>query len=182
MKRSVWPQDLVEPQYIEGYFEESQNAYSGLFCFKGKGSDQFKTVFRTLDLVLLSHDDSKKNSHVSLCCFWVKVFRRRFIHCRSCLTISVCGKPVRCKDSLFSEVFFDSIWSSFAQPLVVTFSAGSTGIPCNTDYSLRVFSKIWILLFSISCASFERIASLKSKCTSTHARIITFSSTLTLKW
>jgi len=28
MKRSVWPQDLVEPQYIEGYFEESQNAYS----------------------------------------------------------------------------------------------------------------------------------------------------------
>ena len=28
MKRSVWPQDLVEPQHIEGYFEESQNAYS----------------------------------------------------------------------------------------------------------------------------------------------------------
>jgi hypothetical protein len=38
-------------------------------CFKGKGPDQFKTVFRTLDLVLLFHDDFKKNSHVGLCCF-----------------------------------------------------------------------------------------------------------------
>jgi hypothetical protein len=26
MKRFVWPQYLVEPQYIEGYFEESQKA------------------------------------------------------------------------------------------------------------------------------------------------------------
>ena len=26
MKRSVWPQYLVEPQYIEGYFEENQAA------------------------------------------------------------------------------------------------------------------------------------------------------------
>jgi len=30
---------------------------AGLFCFKGKGPDQFKTVFRTLDLVLLFHKD-----------------------------------------------------------------------------------------------------------------------------
>ena len=26
MKRSVWPQHLVEPQYMEGYFEESWQA------------------------------------------------------------------------------------------------------------------------------------------------------------
>jgi hypothetical protein len=26
MKRFVWPQYLVEPQYVEGYFEESQAA------------------------------------------------------------------------------------------------------------------------------------------------------------
>ena len=139
MKRSVWPQDLVEPQHIEGYLEESQNVYSGLCCFKGKGPDQLKTVFRTLDLVLLFHNDFKKNSYGSLCCFWVKVFRRRFIHCRSCLTLSDCGKPVRCNDSLFSEVFFDSICSSSAQPLVVEVSAGSRGIPYNTDSSFRVF-------------------------------------------
>ena len=152
MKQSVWPQYLVEPQYIEGYFEESQNAYSGLFCFKGKGPDQFKTVFRTLDLVLLFHDDFKKNSHVSLCCFWVKVFRRRFIHCRSCLTISDCGKLVRCNDSLFREVFFDGICSSFAQPLVVGFSAGSRGIPCNTDFNFRVFFSESGYSFSVSPA------------------------------
>ena len=42
---------------------------AGQFCFEDKGPDQFKTSFRTLDLVLLFHDDFKKNSHVRLCCF-----------------------------------------------------------------------------------------------------------------
>jgi len=38
-----------------------------LFCFKGKGSDQFKTVFRTLDLVLLFHKGRLIEMHVLKC-------------------------------------------------------------------------------------------------------------------
>ncbi len=92
----------------------SQNVYSGLFCFEDKGPDQFKTSFRTPCLVLLFHDDFKKNSHVSLCCCRVKLFRRCFVHCRVCLAIADCGKPVPCNDAFVNEVFLDSICSSFA--------------------------------------------------------------------
>jgi hypothetical protein len=60
------------------------------------------------------------------------------MHCRSCVTLSDCAKYVRCSNSFFSEVFFDSICSSFAQPLVVGFSTGSRGIPCNMDFNFRV--------------------------------------------
>ncbi len=43
--------------------------FSGLFCFKRKSPDQCKTSFRTLNSMLLLHDDLKKNPHVCLCCF-----------------------------------------------------------------------------------------------------------------
>jgi hypothetical protein len=43
------------------------HSVSGLFFFKGKGPDQFKTFFRTLAFVLLLHNDFKENPHVCLC-------------------------------------------------------------------------------------------------------------------
>jgi len=110
-----------------------------LRLFYRKGPVQCKTPFRTLNPMPLLHDYFKENPHVCLCCCRVNLFRRRFIDCRVCLPISDCGKPVRRNDPFVNEVCFDGIRSSFTQLLVVGFSAGSRGIPCNTDLSFRVF-------------------------------------------
>ena len=136
--------------------------------------------------MLLLHDDFKKNPHVCLCCCRVKLFRRCFVHCRVCLAIADCGKPVRCNDAFVNEVFLDSICSSFTQLLVVDFSAGSRGIPCNADFSFRViFQHLDVsfqdrLRFRLKCRLIEiEMYVLKRKDNDLRlAATITFSSTI----
>jgi len=111
----------------------------------------------SLKPMLLLHDDFKENSHVCLCCCRVKLFRCRFVDCRVCLTITDCGKPVRCNEAFVNKVCFDGTRPSFAQLLVVGFSAGSRSISCNTDFSVRLSFRSRIFLFRIVCASGLRV-------------------------